>query len=148
MDQVVDVNNVDALTDTQLDVLERQVANKYMRRVPWGAVAWGIGNCVFFFTLLPLVILGHVPLWLGFILATVSIAASYLPSHEAQHNIIAGKGKPLRWLNELVGHVSTLPLAYPYRVLRATHMEHHAHTNNPELDPDYGVHAASDWDDL
>ncbi len=148
MDQVVDPTNVDALSDTQLDVLERQIANKYMRKVPWGAVAWGIGNCAFFFTLLPLTILGYVPLWLGFVLATVSIAASYLPSHEAQHNIIAGKGKPLRWLNELVGHVSTLPLAYPYRVLRATHMEHHAHTNNPELDPDYGVHAASDWDYL
>lgn len=148
MDQIVDLTRVDSLADTQLDVLERQIANKYMRKVPWGAVAWGIGNCVFFFTLLPLVILGYVPLWLGFVLATVSIAASYLPSHEAQHNIIAGKGKPLRWLNELVGHVSTLPLAYPYRVLRATHMEHHAHTNEADLDPDYGVHAASDWDYL
>ena len=145
MDQVVDPNNVDHLSDTQLDVLERQIANKYMRIVPWGAVAWGIGNCVFYFTLLPLTIMGYVPLWLGFLLATVSIAAAYLPSHEAQHNIIAGKGKPLRWLNELLGHVSTLPMAYPYRVLRATHMEHHAHCNEPELDPDYGVHAPSDW---
>ena len=29
--------------------------------------------------------------------------------------------------------------------MRATHMEHHAHTNNPELDPDFGVHAPSAW---
>ncbi|MEM1435094.1 MAG: fatty acid desaturase [Pseudomonadota bacterium] len=144
-DPAIDPSNIDALTDTQLDVLERQIASRYMRKVPWGAVAWGIGNCLFFFTLLPVTILGYVPLWLGFVLATVSIAASYLPSHEAQHNIIAGKGRPLRWLNELVGHMSTLPLAYPYRVLRATHMEHHAHTNEPELDPDYGVHAPSGW---
>ena len=50
----------------------------------------------------------------------------------------------MRWLNELVGHVSTLPLVFPYRVLRATHMEHHAHANDPELDPDIGSHAASD----
>ena len=131
------------LSDEQLDVLERRIANHYMRRVPWGAVAWGLGNCLAFFALWPLVLLDYIPLWLGFILATLSIAASYLPSHEAQHNIIAGKGKPLRWLNELVGHVSTLPLVLPYRVLRATHMEHHAHTNDPALDPDYGVHAPS-----
>ncbi len=145
MDQVAGAQDVDALTVDQLDVLERQIANKYMRKVPWGAVVWGIGNCLAFFTLILLVMTNVLPLWLGFILATVSIAASYLPSHEAQHNIIAGKGKPLRWLNELVGHVSTLPLTFPYRVLRATHMEHHAHTNDPRLDPDYGVHADSDW---
>ncbi len=155
MDQVVDpqnlnpqrrdLKNLDALSDAQLDVLERKIANKYMRKIPWGAVVWGIGNCLAFIALWPLVLLDIVPLWLGFVLATLSITASYLPSHEAQHNIIAGKGKPLRWLNELLGHMSTIPMAYPYRVLRATHMEHHAHTNNPELDPDYGVHAASDW---
>ena len=71
----------------------------------------------------------------------MGILLAYLPSHEAQHSIIAGKGRPLRWLNELVGHVSVIPLAYPYRVLRATHMEHHAHTNDPELDVDFGVTA-------
>ena len=145
MDQVAVPDDLGAVSDAQLDVLERQIANRYMRVVPWGAVVWGIGNCLAFFALFPLVMLDFIPLWLGFILATLSIAASYLPSHEAQHNIIAGKGKPLRWLNELLGHVSTLPLVFPYRVLRATHMEHHAHCNDPELDPDYDVHARSDW---
>jgi len=145
MDQVMDTLDIDELSDAQLDVLERRVANKYMRIVPWGAVAWGIGNCLVFFALFPLVLLDFVPLWLAFPIATLTVALSYLPSHEAQHNIIAGKGKPLRWLNELVGHISTLPLVFPYRVLRATHMEHHAHSNDPELDPDYGVHARSGW---
>jgi beta-carotene hydroxylase len=148
MDQVVNSAGVETMTDEQLDVLERQIAGKYMRIVPWGAVAWGIGNCLVFIALFPLVLLGVLPLWLGFVAATACVALSYLPSHEAQHNIIAGKGRPLRWLNELVGHVSTIPLVYPYRVLRATHMEHHAHTNNPELDPDYDVCAKSSWDFL
>lgn len=135
----------DALTDSELDVMERQIAGKYMRIVPWGAVAWGIGNCLVWLSLWPLVLMGYLPLWLGFIIATLNVALSYLPSHEAQHNIIAGAGQPLRWLNELVGHVSTIPLVYPYRVLRYTHYEHHKHTNDPELDPDYNVHAKSDW---
>jgi len=148
MDQVTHQQDITTLSDAQIDVIERQIANKYMRIVPWGAVAWGIGNCLVFFSLFPLVMLDLIPLWMAFPIATVSVALSYLPSHEAQHNIIAGRGKPLRWLNELVGHMSTLPLVLPYRVLRATHMEHHAHCNDSELDPDFGVHAPSGKDFL
>ncbi|MBO6565839.1 MAG: fatty acid desaturase [Pseudomonadales bacterium] len=135
----------DAMTDAELDVMERRIAGKYMHMVPWGAVAWGLGNCLVWFALWPLVFVGYLPLWLGFIIATLNVALSYLPSHEAQHNIIAGEGKPLRWLNELVGHVSTIPLVYPYRMLRYTHYEHHKHTNDPDRDPDFNVHANSDW---
>lgn len=145
MDQVTSNPDLENMSAEKLDVLERQIANKYMRIVPWGAVAWGFGNCVVFIALFPLVLMDVIPLWLGFIAATCCVALCYLPSHEAQHNIIAGKGKPLRWLNELLGHVSTIPMVSPYRVLRATHMEHHAHTNNPELDPDYEIHARSGW---
>ena len=81
-------------------------------------------------------------------MATLNVILSYLPSHEAQHSIIAGLGKPLRWLNELVGHVSDIPLVYPYRVLRATHMEHHQHANDPEKDCDIDTHAKSSIDFL
>lgn len=146
MDQVISVDNINELTDDQLDVLERRIAGKYMNIVPWGAVAWGIGNCLVFISLFPLVLMGILPLWIAFPVATLNIALSYLPSHEAQHNIIAGKGRPLRWLNELVGHVSTIPLVFPYRVLRATHMEHHKHTNHPEFDCDIDTHAKSNAD--
>lgn len=132
-----------AMSTQQLDVLERKIAGKYMHQVPWGAVAWGLGNCLIFISLFPLVLLDVVPLWVAAPIAIINVMLSYLPSHEAQHNIIAGRGKPLRWLNELVGHVSTIPLVYPYRVLRATHMEHHAHCNHPEKDCDIDVHAKS-----
>jgi hypothetical protein len=50
MDKVAK-RDLDALTDEELDILERQIANKYMRIVPWGAVVWGIGNCLVFFSL-------------------------------------------------------------------------------------------------
>ncbi len=141
MDQVAD--NLTDLSETQLDIFERQIAGKYMNIVPWGAVAWGIGNCLVFVSIIPLVLMNILPLWIGFIMSTLCIMLAYLPSHEAQHNIIAGRGKPLRWLNELVGHVSTIPLIFPYRVLRATHMEHHQHTNDPEKDCDIDLHAKS-----
>ena len=57
MDQVAN-RDLDALTDEELDILERQIADKYMRIVPWGAVVWGISNCLVFFSLFPLVLDG------------------------------------------------------------------------------------------
>ena len=137
--------NFDLMTSAELDLLEKKIANKYMNIVPWGVVAWGIGNLAIWLSLWPLVILGYVPIWLGFLIASINITLCYLPSHEAQHNIIAGEGEPLRWLNELVGHLSVIPLVTPYRMLKYTHYEHHKHTNDPELDPDYDVHAKTDW---
>jgi beta-carotene hydroxylase len=67
----------------------------------------------------------------------VCITLSYLPSHEAQHSIIAAEGHRLRWLNELVGHVSVIPLVLPYRVAWILHRMHPAHANDPERDPDH-----------
>lgn len=72
----------------------------------------------------------------AFPITTLCVSLSYLPSHEGQHDIIARPGAPLRWLNELVGLVSTILLVSPYRVLKLTHMEHHKHANDPVLDPD------------
>ena len=136
--------NVTPQNTTDLDATERQIAAKYMRIVPWGAVIWAFSNLAVWLALWPLVLMDIMPLWLGFIIASINVSLCYLPSHEAQHNIIARRGQPLRWLNELVGHLSVIPLVQPYRVLRDTHMEHHANTNNPELDPDYPVHAPGD----
>ena len=101
---MAEVTDIDALSDSQLDVLERQIAAKYLKIVPWGAVVWGFGNCIAFLSLIPLAMADILPLWLGFPLATIGVIACYLPPHEAQHSIIASRGQPLRWLNELLGH--------------------------------------------
>lgn len=120
---------------------EQDIARKYMGGTPWAAVFWGLGNLAVWLTLWPAVLLGYLPLWAGFIIATANVILCYLPSHEAQHDIIARPGTKLRWLNELVGHLSTIPLALPYRVARLTHLEHHKHTNDPVRDPDYSMRA-------
>ena len=137
--------DINGLSDNQLDVLERQIAGKYMRIFPLGIILWGFTNTIVWLSLWPLVFLDLIPLWLAFIVATVNVTLSYLPSHDAQHSIIARKGQKLRWLNELLGWVSLIPLAQSFRVMRYTHFEHHNHTNNPELDPDYEVHVPSTW---
>ncbi len=124
---------------------EAAIARKYMGRVPWEMVAWGLGNFVLWLSIWPLTLAGILPLWAAFVLSTVSITICYLPSHEAQHSIIATEGSPLRWLNELVGHVSTIPLLLPYRIAWITHKQHHAHANDPELDPDHGNKGDTWW---
>lgn len=121
--------------------LEREVAARHLNKFPYFAVAWAFSNLAVWLALWPLVFLDIIPLWLGFIIATINITLSYLPSHEAQHDIIAKPGTKLRWLNQMVGHLSTIPLVLPYQVAKITHMDHHKHANDPQLDPDYSTHA-------
>ena len=129
----------DALTPSELDAAERRIATKYMNVFPWVAVLWALVNLCTWLALWPLVLLDMVPLWIAAPIATLNVMLAYLPSHEAQHKIIARPGQRLWWLNELVGHLSLIPFAQPYRLLRDTHMEHHAHANDPALDPDFAV---------
>jgi beta-carotene hydroxylase len=121
-------------------VLQREelaLAQPFLGRVPWEMVAWGLGNFCLWLSLWPLTLTGVLPLWAGFLIATFCVTICYLPSHEAQHSIIGAEGSKLRWLNELVGHVSTIPLVFPYRIAWITHRQHHAHANDPVSDPDY-----------
>lgn len=130
------------LSDAELRKLELRIARKYSGRVPWIAVVWAFGNMAVWLSLWPLVMFDILPLWAAFPIATVNMAMVYLPTHEAQHDIIARPGTKLRWLNELVGHATSWMLIYPFQVLRVTHLDHHRHTNDPELDVDITTKAS------
>jgi beta-carotene hydroxylase len=135
--------DLSGLDSKALMKLESEIAEQFMGGVPWGSVTWALVNLAVWLALWPLTFMQIVPLWAAFPIATACVALSYLPSHEAQHDIIARPGTPLRWLNQLVGYVSTIPLLLPYSVAKLTHMEHHKHTNHPELDPDIHTKAKS-----
>lgn len=95
--------NVQLPIDTAtLRAREKAIAEKYIGGTPWLMVAWGLGNIVLWLALWPLTISGVLPLWAGFAIATVCVTASYLPSHDAQHDIIVPRTSPQHWLNELV----------------------------------------------
>jgi beta-carotene hydroxylase len=79
------------------------------------------------------------------LIATVIMCGCYLPTHEAQHGNIGRPNTSLRWLNELVGHVSVFPIVFPYRLHRAIHLKHHAHSNDPVRDPDMYIKADTIW---
>ena len=135
-------NALQAKSDSELMREEREIARRHIGKFPWLSVTWAFVNLAVWLSLWPLVLTGTLSVWIAFPIATLNVMLCYLPSHEAQHDIIARPGDRLRWLNELVGHVSTIPLVLPYRVARLTHLEHHKHTNDPDLDPDYGTHAS------
>lgn len=129
--------DVSGKSDAELTRMEREIARRYLDKLSIPMVIWPVLNLSCWLALWPLVFTGTIPLWLGFVIATVNVTLSYLPSHEAQHDIYARPGEKLRWLNEAIGHLSLIPLAYGYKILRLTHLEHHKHTNKPGLDPDH-----------
>ena len=137
MSEIAADYNVEGMSDAELTRREREIARKYMQGISIPMVLWPILNLSCWLALWPLVLTGIMPLWLAFPIALVNITLAYLPSHEAQHDIYARPGDKLRWLNEAIGHLSLIPLAYGYRILRLTHLEHHKNTNDPVLDPDH-----------
>lgn len=126
-----------------LRAAEKAIAERFMGGVAWLMVAWAIGNTALWLALWPLVLSGVLPLWAGFLIATLTVTQSYLPSHDAQHHIFAPEGSRWHWVNEALGWFALIPLALPLSVLRLTHYEHHRHANNPELDPDHTMQAAT-----
>ena len=142
---VIVPDDLSQLSDAQLRKLENMIARKHSGMFPWLAVVWAFGNLAVWLSLWPLVFSGLLPLWAAFPIATVNMALVYLPTHEAQHDIIARPGTNLRWLNELVGHGTSWMLVYPFQVLRITHLDHHRHTNDPELDVDITTKAPGPW---
>ena len=118
---------------------EKEIAKGFSTRFQWEMMAIGLGQALVWLTLWPLVIYEILPLWLGFIIATLCACLAYLPSHESQHgNYSRGKAN-LRWLDTFIGNISLITLSFPYEILRATHMKHHAYTNVPEKDFDYDI---------
>jgi beta-carotene hydroxylase len=124
---------------------ERAIVQKYIGGFPWLMVTWGLGGFLLWLSLWPLASSGQIPVWLGCIIASIILSGCYLPTHEAQHGNIGRPNTSLRWLNELVGHVSVFPTIFPYRLHRAIHLKHHAHSNDIDRDPDMYMRADSIW---
>jgi beta-carotene hydroxylase len=134
----------EAMTEYSIEE-ERKLAKSFMGRIEWEMIVIGIGQCLIWFGLWFMVVQGAMALWLGCVLSILSTSWSYLPSHAGQHGHLSGKNKNLEWLNAFVGQISLIPLAQSHHVLKALHLKHHAHTNDPDRDPDYAHGQAKDW---
>ena len=54
---------------------------------------------------------------------------------------LSGRQERWKWVDPFVGQISLLGLKQSHEALRVTHMKHHAHTNDPELDTNYDAGA-------
>jgi beta-carotene hydroxylase len=116
---------------------EREIVSKYVGGGVFVYPAFAIGGFAVWIALFPLAIAGTIPLWLGGIISTILATGGYVTSHEAMHSNIARRGQKLRWLNELTGQISTIPILFPFSMARMMHLQHHYHCNDPVRDPDY-----------
>jgi len=82
---------------------------------------------------------GAFPLWLGAIISFVVATTFYMPMHEATHGNVWGDVGKGRWVEDLIGTLSSFLVGISYRGHRISHMKHHAFTNDPAQDPDVFV---------
>ena len=82
---------------------------------------------------------------LTFALQTVFAYLGFTTMHEASHGNIAGRHSHMKSVEKLLGWLSGIPLLAPYPAFRQLHLEHHRHTNDEHLDPDYWVASSSRW---
>lgn len=80
---------------------------------------------------------GSLPLWAGLMLNSTFASTFYMPMHEATHKNIMGKATRGRWIEEVIGRLSSVPTGIEFTSHRAGHMRHHAYTNDPVRDPDH-----------
>lgn len=97
----------------------------------WGLAGWT--------AVIALAVAGVLPYWAACLVNGWFAYLMYMPLHEATHGNVSGRHARLRWLDDLIGSLSAIPLWFGYRSHRISHMKHHAYTNDPARDPDHFV---------
>ena len=116
---------------------ENLIAAKY-----WGGIEYRIIATFVLFAAcwIAVIVLGVndvVPLWAGLIVNSVFASTFYMPMHEAVHKNIWGKQTRGRRIEDAIGVLSSIPTGINFTAHRASHMRHHAYTNDPKRDPDH-----------
>ncbi|WPF87638.1 fatty acid desaturase [Cyanobacterium aponinum UTEX 3222] len=75
------------------------------------------------------------PDWLCFTANVLALHISGTVIHDASHNSAHSN----RIINSILGHGSALMLGFAFPVFTRVHLQHHAHVNDPENDPDHFV---------
>ncbi|NND15267.1 MAG: 2Fe-2S iron-sulfur cluster binding domain-containing protein [Eudoraea sp.] len=79
------------------------------------------------------------PLWLITGIASFLAYGMFTVAHEASHGNISGGNEALKNWESGMGWIAASCLFFPYSAFVLIHLEHHAHTNDPEQDPDHYV---------
>lgn len=77
----------------------------------------------------------HWPNWFCFLCNVLALHLAGTVIHDASHN----SAHRDRTLNAILGHGSALMLGFAFPVFTRVHIQHHAHVNDPDNDPDHFV---------
>lgn len=99
--------------------------------VGMGAFAFGIAGYL----------LGRLPTAATIAINATAIYLLFTVMHDSMHRT----AHETRFVNDLLGRLSALPLTASMPLFRAVHYEHHSHTNDPERDPDLIVNRRPRW---
>ncbi|NEP88964.1 MAG: beta-carotene hydroxylase [Okeania sp. SIO2C2] len=75
------------------------------------------------------------PGWCCFLMNVLALHMAGTVIHDASHN----SAHKDRLVNAILGHGSALMLGFAFPVFTRVHLQHHAHVNDPENDPDHFV---------
>lgn len=67
---------------------------------------------------------------IAWIFLGTSLQGLFVIAHDCGHRSFSNR----IWVNDLVGHVMTLPIIYPFHAWRILHNYHHKHTNKLDVD--------------
>ena len=86
-------------------------------------------------------LLGRLPVAATIAINAIAIYLVFTVMHDSMHRT----AHESRFINDLLGRLSALPLTVTMPLFRAVHYEHHSHTNDPERDPDLIVSRQPKW---
>ena len=115
----------------------RDALRQWRGKLVWQTLVASLVLLVLFAGGIGLALAGIIPLWAGSIAAFLAIHAGFTILHEACHRAISGDAPGFGWLDPLLGTAHAAMLLYDFPTFRFLHLRHHAHTNDPALDPDY-----------
>ena len=97
-------------------------------------------NLVLYAIVVALAIAGALPLLVAAAINSVLAYVAYTAMHESVHRNVDRKRS---WLNTTIGMFGALPLYHNVELHKLTHLNHHAHLNNPDKDTDHWVAASN-----
>jgi acyl-lipid omega-6 desaturase (Delta-12 desaturase) len=80
---------------------------------------------------------------LTWIFTGTALQGFFVLAHDCGHRSFAKR----RWVNDLVGHILTAPIIYPFHCWRILHDRHHLHTNKLNVDNAWDPWTVEDYRD-
>lgn len=116
---------------------EREIAAKYTGDFAWPTVVLFVALVSAYAGVVVAGASGAAPLWLCALVNGVLAYCFYTVHHEANHNNVSGRHTRLRFVDQVLGNAASIPLHLNFVSYAPSHLLHHAHTNEPDRDPDY-----------